>query len=156
MTGIGIKHIIAPTDLSTDAAKAFSYAHYLAVRLEASVTLVTCIDTSLHVGTHGFVDESSIYLPETISIARERAHEEIANQSKLYFPDVTCKALVREAPRPTHRILIDYINQTPSELVVMSSHGRTGLSRAFLGSVTEQVMRHSLVPVLVVPVGGSD
>lgn len=154
MAGVGIKHIIVPTDLSTDAAKAFSYAHYLAVKVEASVTMVTCIDTSIHIGTHGFADEASIYIPETLSVARERAQQEVANQANLYFPGISCKTTVRESPRPTHRILIDYINQTPAELVVMSSHGRTGLSRAFLGSVTEQVIRHSIVPVLVVPVGG--
>jgi nucleotide-binding universal stress UspA family protein len=154
MASVGIKHIIVPTDLSTDAAKAFSYAHYLAVKLEASITMVACIDTSVHFGSHGFADEASVYVPETLTLARERTQQEIANQANLYFPGVQCKTTVRESPRPTHRILIDYINQTPAELVVMSSHGRTGLSRAFLGSVTEQAMRHALVPVLVVPVGG--
>lgn len=154
MAGVNISHIIVPTDLSTDAAKAFAHAHYLAVKLEASVTMVTCLDTSIHLGTHGFADEASIYIPETLSAARERAQQEIANQATLYFPGISCKTTVRESPRPTHRILIDYINQTPAELVVMSSHGRSGIARAFLGSVTEQAMRHSIVPVLIVPVGG--
>lgn len=38
-----------------------------------------------------------------------------------------------------------------ADLIVMGSHGRTGLDRAMLGSVTDRVLRHSTVPVLVVP-----
>jgi nucleotide-binding universal stress UspA family protein len=148
-----IKHIIVTTDLSSDAAKAFGYAQYLARQCEATITLVTCIDTSLHLGAPGFLDQPSMYMPEALHEIRERTQAEIIKQASMYFPETTHKTTVRESPRPTHRILIDFINQTPAELVVMSSHGRTGISRAFLGSVAEQVIRHSIVPVLVVPVG---
>jgi nucleotide-binding universal stress UspA family protein len=148
-----IQHIIVTTDLSADAAKAFGYAQYLARQCGATITLVTCIDTSLHLGAPGFLDEPSMYIPEALQAIRERTQTEITKQASMYFPDTMHKTTVRESPRPTHRILVDFINQTPAELVIMSSHGRTGISRAFLGSVAEQVIRHSIVPVLVVPVG---
>jgi nucleotide-binding universal stress UspA family protein len=146
-----IKHIIVTTDLSADAAKSFGYAQYLAKQCEATITLVTCIDTSLHLGAPGFLDQPSMYIPEALHAIRERTQAEITKQASMYFPETMHKTTVRESPRPTHRILIDFINQTPAELVVMASHGRTGIARAFLGSVAEQVIRHSIVPVLVVP-----
>lgn len=45
--------------------------------------------------------------------------------------------------------LLDAIESTPNDLVIMGSHGRTGLRRALLGSVAEKVVRHAAVPVLV-------
>lgn len=47
--------------------------------------------------------------------------------------------------------ILDYIKNNQVDLVMMSTHGRTGSSRWLLGSVTERVMRHSVAPVFVAP-----
>ena len=46
--------------------------------------------------------------------------------------------------------IIDLAQETPNELVAMSTHGQSGLGRWLIGSVTERVVRHSNRPVLVV------
>jgi nucleotide-binding universal stress UspA family protein len=46
--------------------------------------------------------------------------------------------------------ILSYAEKTNVDLIVMSSHGRSGLSRFFYGSVAEKVVRHSRVPVLLV------
>ena len=49
-----------------------------------------------------------------------------------------------------HTSIIDYIEETDCDLVVMGTHGRSGLDRYLLGSVTERVVRTAPVPVLTV------
>lgn len=46
--------------------------------------------------------------------------------------------------------ILDYAEKNKVDLIVMSTHGRSGVSRWLLGSVTDRVLRHSVVPVLVV------
>ena len=49
-----------------------------------------------------------------------------------------------------HRAILDYIEDQDIDLVVMGTHGRTGLDRYLLGSVTEKVVRLSDAPVMTV------
>jgi nucleotide-binding universal stress UspA family protein len=46
-------------------------------------------------------------------------------------------------------VLTDYAQEINAELIVVSSHGRTGLTRLLLGSVAERIVRHAHCPVLV-------
>ncbi|MGH7808992.1 MAG: universal stress protein, partial [Candidatus Binatia bacterium] len=48
--------------------------------------------------------------------------------------------------------ILDCAGNEGTDLIVMSSHGRTGLSRMLIGSVTDKILRGSSCPVLVVPV----
>jgi len=47
--------------------------------------------------------------------------------------------------------ILDYAKKNKVNLIVMSTHGRSGVSRWFFGSVAERVLRHSVIPVLIVP-----
>jgi nucleotide-binding universal stress UspA family protein len=49
-------------------------------------------------------------------------------------------------------IIVDYAEKEGVDLIVMSSHGRSGLSRMLIGSVTDKILRGAPCPVLVVPV----
>jgi len=51
--------------------------------------------------------------------------------------------------------ILDYAKQNKVDLIVMSTHGRSGVSRWVFGSVAERVLRHSATPVLIVPSFGS-
>lgn len=59
-------------------------------------------------------------------------------------------AVIRGDP---HEVIVDYVEDRDVDLVVMATHGRSGLDRLLAGSVTESVVRALAVPVLVVPVG---
>lgn len=50
-------------------------------------------------------------------------------------------------------VILDYADEVGADLIVMGTHGRTGIERAMLGSVTEKVVRRSPSPVLTVPPG---
>ncbi len=51
--------------------------------------------------------------------------------------------------RPAEEIL-DYANKNQVDLIIMSTHGRSGVSRWVVGSVTDKVVRHSVAPVLTI------
>jgi nucleotide-binding universal stress UspA family protein len=63
---------------------------------------------------------------------------------------VRVRTLVHESSSPAEGI-VQAIRRVGPDVVVMSSHGRSGVSRAVLGSVAERVVRHAPTPVLVVP-----
>jgi nucleotide-binding universal stress UspA family protein len=63
---------------------------------------------------------------------------------------VRVKTLVHEGTHPAEGI-VQAIRRIGPDLVVLTSHGRSGVSRAVLGSVAEQVMRHAPTPVVVIP-----
>jgi len=61
-------------------------------------------------------------------------------------------AIVRGGPAEE---ILDYAKENKVDLIVMSTHGRSGVSRWVFGSVAERVLRHSATPVLIVPSFGS-
>jgi nucleotide-binding universal stress UspA family protein len=52
-------------------------------------------------------------------------------------------------------VILDFASQHKVDLIIMSTHGRSGISRWFFGSVAEKVIRHSTVPVLISPPPGT-
>jgi nucleotide-binding universal stress UspA family protein len=52
-------------------------------------------------------------------------------------------------------VILDFASQHKIDLIIMSTHGRSGISRWFFGSVAEKVIRHSTVPVLISPPPGT-
>jgi nucleotide-binding universal stress UspA family protein len=55
-----------------------------------------------------------------------------------------------------HETLIDYTKAKGIDLIVIGTHGKTGISRVLLGSTAEKVVRHSPVPVMTVRDGDDD
>lgn len=147
-----IKKILVTTDLSDQALKAYPYARSLAKAYDAKVYVLTCIDTSIQLGVGGSMEMPVMYVPETIAAIKEKTITELKGHLQAHFPDESPEYLVREAAMPVHHIITDFINESGLDLVVMASHGRSGIRRTFMGSVAEQVLRASLKPVLVVPV----
>jgi nucleotide-binding universal stress UspA family protein len=143
-------HFLVPTDFSENAAHALRLAVRLARSQHASLTL-------LHVGslpqaaTFDF-PAFGVPLPEAMvdlqrELMKERghaldrlAHEEIPT-------DVKWDQRLREGYAPDE--ILDELKAGAYDLLVMGTHGHTGLKRALLGSVTERVLRQSPVPVLV-------
>lgn len=139
------KNILVPTDLSEGAEQALDYACELATQLGAKVHLVNVIGIPV-LG----VPELGVALTSTVIDSL------IEDNQRGLDKLVTSKAGRAEFGQ----ILLktgdarDVINQTAKEvgadLIVMGTHGRRGVSRALLGSVTETVVRSAPCPVLTV------
>jgi universal stress protein A len=139
------KSILVPTDLSDGAEEALDYACELARQFGATIHLVNVIG----IPTLG-VPELGVALTGSMidSMVRDNqvALEEVADRKRNLA--TIGQVLLRTGDAR------DLINQTAKEvgadLIVMGTHGRRGVSRALLGSVTEMVVRTAPCPVLTV------
>jgi nucleotide-binding universal stress UspA family protein len=152
---MNVKKILFATDFSDSSDAALSYASSIAAESGAQLYIV-------HVGY-----ESPAYLAEyggfgtgpdmTEKVARE--NRVLLNQLRPTVPNVNYQHHYLSGP-PEHEIL-DFAEREHVDLIVIGSHGRTGISRLLMGSVAEAVVRRAKCPVLTVkqPIGdrlGSD
>jgi nucleotide-binding universal stress UspA family protein len=141
------KHLLIATDGSELSQKAITHAIALAKPLEAKITVVhvTLPWTAMSVG------ENSISLPpekyeKTSSNTAKRILDEVAEIAK--NEGVPCATLHVEGRSPAEKI-IHTANEVQADLIVMSSHGRSGLARLLLGSEAGDVVSRSQIPVLI-------
>lgn len=145
------KHILLPTDGSRLAAKGVKQGIALAQAIGANVTVLNVAPEFQMVIDEGFV------LPN-ITALKKRFDEQTAKQAKKIVDAVAadaraaglkCETVVDQSARPYEAIL-QHAKKAKCDLIVMSSHGRTGLASLLLGSETSKVLTHSKIPVLVV------
>jgi nucleotide-binding universal stress UspA family protein len=138
-----LKRILVTTDFSEESKKAFPYALALARKFEASLIVLYVVAAHLpaELSHIGFVLEERQLLLE----ARERMPR--FRQAEL-DPHLHVDTLVTSGG-PAHEICRAAETQA-ADLIVMATHGHTGLKHFMLGSVTENVVRHAPCPVLVV------
>jgi len=77
--------------------------------------------------------------------------EEYLGRIAHYFEENSVAAETVAATGSPAEAILDYIRENDVDIVIMSSHGRTGIARWAFGSVTEKVLKESNVPVLVIP-----
>lgn len=138
--------VLVPTDGSEGSAVAVERAIDLADRYDADLHALyvvepTPISGEAAAGALAALDEVG---QEAVDQVRERAER----------ADVPVQASVgRGIP---HEVILDYVDEHDVDLVVMGTHGRTGLDRYVIGSVTEKIVRLADVPVLTVPLPEAD
>jgi len=144
--------ILVTTDLSPASTLAYPAARSLALAYQAHVTLLTCIDVSMHLYEGSAALEiPAEYLPEALEAARRSTEDILKTHLLEHFSGMPARHELREAARPVHHTILEHIQQGDFDLVVAASHGRTGFSRLLVGSVAEQIMRLSHRPTLIVP-----
>jgi nucleotide-binding universal stress UspA family protein len=134
-----LKRILVTTDFSEASKKALPYAVALARKFDASLTLLYVVPADL--GQIGIVLEEERLVAE----ARERLPRFRAAELD---PHLHVETLVVNGGS-AHEICRTAAAQA-ADLIVMGTHGNTGLKHFLLGSVTEKVVRHAPCPVLVV------
>lgn len=134
--------ILVPTDGSAAAGTATETALNLARRFDASVRAITVVER----GTSPADVE-----PEVVEEATRRGEKTLATlEDRAADAGISATTQVIETAGPVHQTIGDYARDHDVDLIVMGTHGRTGLNRLVLGSVTERTLRTSPVPVLTV------
>lgn len=143
--------ILVPTDGSAVSEAALAHAIELADQYDATLHALYVVDIDAVAYTLGTEQVDRIErgsfdnLPE-IRKRAERATGVVADQAKK-------RGIVVEQHHTggkPHREIAAYAAANDIDLVVMGSHGRAGVRRALLGSVTERTLRATNIPVLVV------
>lgn len=90
------------------------------------------------------------YVREQLADGLRREHAELqAMAAEVVKQGITAEALMVQGP--TTETLLEVAQRVNAELIVLGSHGKGAILRALLGSVSEQVLRESQVPVMIVP-----
>lgn len=134
--------IVVPLDGSVYAEAALKSASFMARAFNSELKLVTVEDIPLPIYP-GEVDM------QTISDV-ERSHVAYLNARAHELRQEGCNVTIAVLPPgpPADRIL-DKVKENRADLIVVGSHGRTGLTRMLLGSVAEKLARHAPCPVMI-------
>ncbi|MGL4668871.1 MAG: universal stress protein [Saezia sp.] len=142
------KKILVPTDGSTPSAKARGAALDLAKALDAPIVALYVVEPLPYVGlaevgVPDFAGYSTVVRTEAQKLLDDIEIE--CQERKVKFE---CEVI--EAINVDQGIL-KYAEEKGCDLIVMGSHGRRGLNRLLMGSVTRAVITESKIPVLVIP-----
>jgi universal stress protein A len=140
-----IRSILVPTDFSVPAGQALVYAVALAEQFGAKLTLLNVIEP---IGaTHDFAYNPLVLENEKVKAAALEHLKRLPDKEGI-DPALIDKAVVRSGTPFTE--ICDAAKKLRSDLIVIATHGYTGLKHVFLGSTAERVVRHASCPVLVV------
>ena len=138
---IAIKRILIPTDFSETSAAAIEYGVDLAKRYGASLHLLHVVEPSAVPPEPEF----PLGIFEGQTVARERLVDVLsAEQREAFLAEVAVTI-----GNPFLEI-IRYANDHDIDVIVMGTHGRSGVSHMLMGSVAEKVVRKAPCPVLTV------
>jgi nucleotide-binding universal stress UspA family protein len=140
------KKILCPIDFSDASRAALETAADLARRFGATLTLLHAYPVPGYTFPDGSFVASSKMLDELADQARRHLEEWKAIADTLGLAGVEAVTAVGE---PAHEI-VTWAREKGADLVVVGTHGRTGLTHALMGSVAERVVRRSPCPVLTV------
>lgn len=140
--------ILLPVAPGGEANKAIPHAASLAERYDATVHVVSAIDTVAQT----LRGPQAGAFAERVEDAAEERVKEVTGELESAGVDVVGNVVHGEPLT----VIENTIDDSGADIVVMPSHARTGLERVLLGSVTEKVLRVSPVPVITVPMKESE
>jgi nucleotide-binding universal stress UspA family protein len=147
---ITLKRILCATDLSESSRQAMNYAIALSSWYDAPLTVVhVCVDLPVFemASPFGYMASTAVVLEETqLADRRAAVRRFVASEAGDYAVDV----VVREGTDAKAGI-IEEAAACGASLIVMGTHGRSGIDHMLLGSVAEKVLHKAPCPILVVP-----
>lgn len=146
-----MKKILVPCDFSPTAKEAFKFAVNIAARNNGEIYVLYVVDNSFAKSSgeisnaaafnDSFMQKLEKEMTEKFSeMKREYATLDLAVTFKMDFGSLT-------------QAVENFINDKKISLVVMGTHGASGLKELFVGSNTEKIVRYASVPVVAVPLG---
>ncbi len=145
----GYQHIIQTTDLSGGSRDALQRARALRIGDGALNTLLYVFDAPalrlVMVDTMTKNDQALYLASEHVNAMRDLD----AFVSEANFDGITPQ--VRHKAKATHHEILNAAEAENADMIVVSTHGRTGLAKLLIGSVTERVLRSASVDVLAIP-----
>jgi nucleotide-binding universal stress UspA family protein len=143
---MSIKRILVPVDFSHGALQALDYATDLAQALRADVAIVSVVEPVYYAGGA----ELHAATPQLAALAEEQersARAELAKlEARLRKRRLRARSVV--ATGSAARAIVEAASKLGIDLIVMATHGRSGIAHLLLGSVTERVVRSAPCPVL--------
>src|SRR5690606_1732545 len=139
-----MKKIIVPLDFSEHSEFALKAAAKFAKKFDAEILALHMLEMAnvMLTSTEGFIDEKTVYF---FKLAEQRFESFL---QKDYLANLKVTPIIK------HFKVFSEVNEIvrnhDADLIIMGSHGTSGIMDLFVGSNTERVVRHADVPVLVI------
>lgn len=139
-----IKHILTATDFTAPSERAVRVATELATTYKASLTILYVFENP-----RGLYTNTALYSDDMVEPVLEDAESRLSELLSSISKEIS-EATARIRQGNPHEEILSAARESGVDLIVIGTHGRTGIARAVLGSVAEKVVRLSPVPVLTV------
>jgi nucleotide-binding universal stress UspA family protein len=148
---MAVQRILVPVDYSDRCRHALSYALFLADKLGAAVDVVHVWDRPAYVPETMVIGKPGTKPKSLADLIRENAEADMSEfLANLPVPSGVTITHHLESGEPASTLL-ETAKKAGTDLIVMGTHGRTGVRHFLLGSVAEKLVRLSTVPVVTVP-----
>ena len=141
------KRILVTTDFSDVADRGVNFAFELAALHDADVVLCHVVELATR-ATPLYAHYAPV--DQLTHVEQERIHARQRKQMEALVPEVhRARTEIALVQGPVADEILTLAEKKQAELIVMATHGKTGLLERFLGGVAERVVRHAKCPVLI-------
>ena len=139
---LGFEKLLLATDGSEFAEAAIHEAINIAKVCSSKLFIISVVE---------FNAEYAALAPKLIDKAENETKEHLESvKEKITKEGLECDIIIHQGEE-AYKFIVDEARQRKADMIVMGSHGRTGLKRLMMGSVTSRVIGHAPCKVLVVP-----
>lgn len=144
-------HLVVPLDGSPLAEGALPVALALAERFGSTLTLLRVVDAPVH----GLLDENDAH-DELLNTIHDSVYNQCQDYLKTQYAELTAQGArievhIAEQEESVAHTILQVTAKLGADGIVMSTHGRGGISRLVFGSVAEKILRLASVPVVLIP-----
>ena len=140
-----LQKILVPIDFSECSFNALGLALGFAEHFHAQVVLLHVVEPTMYPENHAGLSAAFDQANQSLITA---AREQLEGLARKHFTSISVETLVRIGH--AHSEITDTANALGSNLIIISTHGYTGLKHVLLGSTAEKVIRNAHCPVLTV------
>lgn len=152
-----MKKILIAIDYDPTAQNIAETGFELAKSMNAEVTLLHVVADYTYYSSLdyspvlGFDSFSNLGVLQTNTVAElQNAAQDYLNKTKKYLQDDSIKTIVKDGD--SGDAIIEASEEMGADVIVLGSHSRRGLEKILMGSVAEKVLRHSTIPLFIIPV----
>ncbi|HTY00705.1 MAG TPA: universal stress protein [Bacteroidota bacterium] len=143
---LSISHILVPIDFSVHSRNALKYAVPLAGEFSASLHLVYVVEPTIYPADLGF---GQVVLPGVEDELRQKASEELQQLIEREIGTVIPATASVRTGSP-HQEILDEADERNVDLIVVASHGHSGVEQILFGSTADRIVHNAKCPVLTV------
>lgn len=156
-----MKKILIALDNNASAKKVAETGYALSEALHAHTTLMHVTSGSTYYSSLnyspilGFDSFSNLDVVQTDTVEElKRRAEDYLENVKLSLGDETIETVIKEGDYPEN--ILQTAKEMKADMIVMGTHSRKGLDKVLLGSVAENVLHHTTIPLFIIPVKSSE
>lgn len=138
-----MKRILIAVDNGPTAEKVAAAGFEFGKAMQAEIALVSVVDTAF------MTSDSGLTPAELTEAVKNNSKEDQQQLIRKIFGEYKVRAFLEDGK--ASEVILEIAEEWNADVLVLGTHGRTGIAHALMGSVAEKVLRHSEIPVYIIP-----